>query len=447
MLERRANHSSELIVSGKNKSIFINGNFLKHEHQASKIQGFDFSYAHSKPLGNYVDNVRDTVMVSDYPLFVMNSSQVRYASIKAITAPAHKENFGGTVDGAYNHFERMPGKRSVPFLDEHILLANDQLSTTTARGTSMPIQMELAQRAEPDTLDQRFGEEQREEEEQIEELRELFLRQSTVLLGPGDFEFDVSLSYRRDQFRGVAPTFLGPDFRGLPDEQRTREIGLIPTLRYGIVDRLEGFVSVPFVWAENERIIAGTKFENEKFDLDDMQFGLKFLMVQEGPEWPDIIASITVSAPTGDEPNPADLSFVPETLPIGTGRWSVSGGLTFVRSFDPAVVFGSIGYSHLFDTTLSNIEVSGGDLISYGFGAGFAINNQISLSGQFLGAFQMARQLNGSEIPGSDQEPMALRSSLTYRMNNDQFLEPAVTFGLNDDATDVILQLSYVKKF
>jgi hypothetical protein len=96
---------------------------------------------------------------------------------------------------------------------------------------------------------------------------------------------------------------------------------------------------------------------------------------------------------------------------------------------------------------LSGIDIEGGQSINYSFGAGFAINNQISLSGQFFGAYQTEIELNGEEIDGSNREPMALRSSLTYRISDGQYLEPAVTYGLNDSAPDVILQLSYSHRF
>jgi len=37
---------------------------------------------------------------------------------------------------------------------------------------------------------------------------------------------------------------------------------------------------------------------------------------------------------------------------------------------------------------------------------------------------------------------MTLRSSLTYRVGPNQFIEPSITYGLNEDANDTLLSIS-----
>jgi hypothetical protein len=263
-------------------------------------------------------------------------------------------------------------------------------------------------------------------EEPDEDLRQIFLRQSTVLLKPGEKELDISLNYTRDQFANL----------------RSRQWNFPLSLRLGITERLESFVDVPLTWAQREVFYTDSVDKNDTAGIGDIGLGLKYLFKQQDKQWPDIIGSFSFSVPTGDKPDPKNIS----DITVGSGHWQISTGLTLVKSYDPAVLFGGIGYSHTFKETLNGVELAPGNSFNYSFGMGFAINNQITMSGQFIGAYQTETERDGSEILGSSREPMSLRTGLTYRIGKGYYLEPAVTFGLNDDAPDATLTLSYSHK-
>lgn len=258
-------------------------------------------------------------------------------------------------------------------------------------------------------------------------LNRVFLREATVLLAPGEIDTELAFSYARDEAGG----------------ETNRDLRLGPSVRVGILDRLEAFADIAVAYADREIVTGDGTLGGEETGIGDLIAGLKYLVVREDELWPDIVLAGSVTFPTADDPTIGN----PNRVALGGGRWRVSGAATFIRSYDPAVLFGSVGYTHSFKDTLSGVEIEGGQSISYSFGAGFAINNQISLSGQFFGAYQTEIKLNGEEIDGTNREPMALRSSLTYRISDGQYLEPAVTYGLNDSAPDVILQLSYSHRF
>jgi hypothetical protein len=263
-------------------------------------------------------------------------------------------------------------------------------------------------------------------EEPDEDLRQIFLRQSTVLLKPSEKELDISISYTRDEYANL----------------RTRQFNFPLSLRFGLTERLEGFVDVPVTWAEREVFSLETVDKTDAFGIGDMGAGFKYLLTRQDRQWPDIIGSFSFSAPTGEKPDPKN----PNDVPLGSGHWHLSTGLTLVKSYDPAVLFGGLGYTHTFKETLNGIEVAPGNSFNYSFGMGFAINNQITMSGQFFGAYQTETERDGVELLGSSREPMSLRTGLTYRISKGRYLEPAVTFGLNDDASDATLMLSYTHK-
>jgi hypothetical protein len=263
-------------------------------------------------------------------------------------------------------------------------------------------------------------------EEPDEDLGQIFLRQSTVLLKPGEKELDISLSYTRDEFANL----------------RSRQWNLFLSLRLGITERLEGFVDMPLSWAQREVFDSDSVDKNDATGIGDVGAGFKYIFKQQDKQWPDIIGSFSFSAPTGDEPDPKN----PNDISVGSGHWHLSTGLTLVKSYDPAVLFGGIGYGYTFKETLNGVEVAPGNSFNYSFGMGFAINNQISLSGQFVGAYQTKTEQDGLKIVGSSREPMSLRTGLTYRVGKGRYLQPAVMFGLNDAATDATLMLSYSHK-
>jgi hypothetical protein len=75
------------------------------------------------------------------------------------------------------------------------------------------------------------------------------------------------------------------------------------------------------------------------------------------------------------------------------------------------------------------------------------VNQNVSLSAQLSGAYQSETRLNGTTISGSSQEPVSLRMALTSRLAKNYYLEPSVTFGLNNDAPDFLLGISFVYQF
>lgn len=261
-----------------------------------------------------------------------------------------------------------------------------------------------------------------------EDIRQFFLRQSAVLLKPGEMEFEVAFNYLRDEEQ-------------IFDIKLRERTFLFPlSLRVGLVNRAEGFVSLPVTYAHQELVHGEGAQRTDQFGIGDVAAGLKYQLIRESEEWPDVVASLGFSAPTGDDP-------YDHVVPTGNGHWSFSSGLTLIKSFDPAVLFGGIDYAHQFSRRFSIGAVQPGETIGYNFGLGFALNENLTLSGQLLGGFQTDWEVNGDSTASLSSEPIFLRWGLTHRLAKDKYLEPFVTFGLNDDARDAIVGISFVDRF
>jgi hypothetical protein len=264
-------------------------------------------------------------------------------------------------------------------------------------------------------------------EKDEETRRRLFVPQSeVVLVKPGEKELGISFSYIHDQ----------------ADNMRERDLTFFGSLHIGLIDKLETFVNVPFTWLEQE-LLDDNFAKNSNFGIGDVSVGFNYLFATENNQWPDIFGSLVITTPTGDKPDFADLNKVS----LGNGHWKITTDLWLMKTYDPAVLFGGIGYTHTFAETFNGIRMAPGDGLSYLFGAGFAINNKLAIFSSFKGYYQMESEWDGMKIPGSTSEQMYLRNYLTYALKGDNYIQPGLTFGLNDDATDVGFDLSYSYRF
>ncbi|MBO7941704.1 hypothetical protein JTP77_038285, partial [Streptomyces sp. S9] len=76
--------------------------------------------------------------------------------------------------------------------------------------------------------------------------------------------------------------------------------------------------------------------------------------VKESQRWPDIVTSLRVRAPTGRDPFGLKLIQpdgdnnnlnIPESLPTGSGVWAATFNVSALRTYDPVILFGNIGYT------------------------------------------------------------------------------------------------------
>lgn len=252
----------------------------------------------------------------------------------------------------------------------------------------------------------------------------LFLRQSSVLLKHGEIEAETGVVYQHNQ-----------DY--ITGNRNTARLVTIPlNARVGLLNRLDVFLGMPLSYGQSE---AGTVTEND-FGIGDIDAGVHFVLFEEKNKFPEIVFSLSGTAPTGKNPYDNAIAF-------GQGHWAISGNVLFIKSVDPLILFGGLGYTHSFEKNFSIGDVQPGETIGYSLGLGFAVNKNITLNTTLLGNITTESKLNNANIPGSSDEPISLSTGLTYMISKKNYLEPAVIIGLNDSASDVAIRFSAVKRF
>jgi hypothetical protein len=260
-----------------------------------------------------------------------------------------------------------------------------------------------------------------------------FLRSEAVLLDPGQWQFDYGLTYSvLDSHFPIALVDGGGDVVGVTDAQvRQRQLIVPLAVRYGCSERLQLFANVPVGWASTEVAYSGIEDESNVGGLGDIDAGASVLIKRASePYSADIVATISFTSPTGITSLPA--SILEPSDDMGEGYWGLSESLLFIHTIDPVVLFYGVGYRHRFYADFGRTRVNPGEEINYQFGAGFAVNPWITLSGAVIGAHLTSIELNNTDIEGSGQDPMRLRLSVTA-VKGRHIIEPFAEVQMTED--------------
>ncbi len=272
-----------------------------------------------------------------------------------------------------------------------------------------------------------------------------FLRTETVLLKPGDTQCDVGLNYLLTETE--FPILLADDMGEIigVDEInfRVRELTLPIEYRMGLHPRVQGYVGAPIGWSNTQ--LALDTFEAFQNDggFGDIDFGLTMQLAEATANKPYVIANISATAPTGGDPFTAAVGLAPTAPSLGQGFWSVSGSLLCIKPYDPIVFFYGIGTERFFEREFLGLEIRPGAQYTYNFGVGFAVNERVTLSTRFNGAYVEELEVNGERRFGTNSEPMSIRFSATISQPCDRLVEPFVEFGITDDAISSFIGVTW----
>jgi hypothetical protein len=300
-------------------------------------------------------------------------------------------------------------------------------------GLSFPVS---AQTTSLQTTEGKSQEQLRREAEEARRAIEEFLRAERVLIQRGEVELELDVTYTTDQDDNVRID----DRVTLEESSRSLEFDLIA--RYGLMDNLELNLSVPFAHEERETNFGFMETEEGDLVLDiqdqedsglgDIRVGLKYQAWREQERGlsPDVILDLDFKSRTGDEL-------------VGTDHWHISPSITLVKTVDPVVFFGTLGYTW----TLENDDRNPADVIFYSLGTGFSLNDRVSISARVSGAVSERDEVDGTEVKGTALDSHSLLFSTTILATRNLFVEPFVGAGLTEDASDFTVGVNFPIRF
>ena len=214
-----------------------------------------------------------------------------------------------------------------------------------------PSSQERVGRSEREEFEAEKGDRRKEAEEAKRELDQ-FLRAQKLLFKPGEVQLEFGASYAHEaetrQVSPSAPVFI------------SRSASANFLMRYGLAEDLEFNFAVPLVYTELERDTRPFTFteigeENTPLPsftretgvgLGDVNWALRYAAIHEARGLPEVTLNVNAKSDTGDEDRG-----------LGTGDWNVGTGVSLVKTIDPVVLFGSLGYTW----TLGTLELEAGD--------------------------------------------------------------------------------------
>jgi hypothetical protein len=274
------------------------------------------------------------------------------------------------------------------------------------------------------------GDRQKEAEE-LKRLQEFYLRNQSVFIRKGEIIAELNNFYSFDQDQlfvqlapGTTPTLL----------KSTRRL-FNTTLfgRYGLLtDGLElDFAAPVFVHAEQQLDLATASTTTSSNGIGDMAAALRYQAWYESGWRPGVIFDVQGKSRTGGN-----------TL-RGTDSYNVGGGVTLLKSIDPVVFFGRIGYTNTFE----HEGVNRGNIVDYSFGMGFSLNDRVAFNMQVAGAFVGKTKLQSQVIEGSSLEIASLLFSATILITKKLFIEPTIGIGMTEDAFDATIGVRIPYRF
>ena len=307
--------------------------------------------------------------------------------------------------------------------------------------------------------------------------------QGSVVTRKGQLTGEVQLDYARADrnralFRGieVVESVLVGEFN--INESRQDIFTDSFAARYGVTDKLEVGVRVPFVHRADSSVLVpvqGSTNNDAAREVDsaakggglgDVEISARYQLIGAHNGLPFIVGNLQVVAPTGTDPFGVPRNASGEALKAATGSgfWGVSPSVTAILPSDPAVLFGTIGYTRNFgksvDTIIPPVQltyVKPGDSLSFSAGIGVALNERTSLNLGYAQTWAFGT-LTRTAVTTTTTDPMTgVRSTavtraeqtardlqigrllfgVTYRATDRASVNWSVEVGATEDAPDV----------
>ena len=287
----------------------------------------------------------------------------------------------------------------------------------------------------------------------------------------GEFQVDYARADRnRAVFRGIE--LVEAVLVGVFDINESRQdvITASGSLRYGVSNRLEVGVRVPYVHrADNSVIapIAGSTNNDPAATIDnsvkgsgvgDIEVTARYQVLSGGGGKPYLIANLQAVAPTGSDPFaiPRDSLGRATRAATGAGFWGIAPSLTAILPSDPVVLFGTLGYTFNLGKAVNTVVppviidyVDPGDAISASAGIGISFNQRTTLNLGYAHSWAFgtttrttlvtpsASGVNTAESKSRDLQIGRFLFGVTYRVTDRASVNWSVEVGATDDATDL----------
>lgn len=332
---------------------------------------------------------------------------------------------------------------------------------------------------------QQIGQEQQVDDSERREQEKALVVQEHAPLFERRFTVDVGTNFSYYDRRQLALSgFLALDaiFLGTIDLDQTKASVLTTDItgRYGITPRINLEANIPYLYRTSRFVTGGaggastslSELTKSSKGLGDVSVAGYYQIVKESARWPDLVASLRVRAPTGRDPfglkiiapdeNNNNLN-IPEDLPTGSGLWTVTGNVSALRTYDPVILFGNVGYTYNLPGSFDDIspvvgqvlpaKVKLGNPFQFSGGLAIALNDRAAVSFSVAASAAGATHIkpDGSDgygrVPGSSTTTTTFNVGASYLLPSGWSLNAQMANGLTPDAPNFVMSFRASRGF
>jgi|GEM_PF-3947424 len=251
------------------------------------------------------------------------------------------------------------------------------------------------------------------------------LRESSILLRPGEWNLSSGLSYQHSH------TLYSPtDSRATAAEFR---------MQRGITPRFEAEVNWRTYWLNTSTLVvptsAGGNVTQTRHNLirsGNPEISGSTLLEGEGVLRPEIVATSGLTIPVNAvKDNALFLTRV---------------GLEFLKTSDPGAIFAGVGWIHELNGW-SESQYKLRDLLTYHLGMAIGLNDELAIGFQAQGEYLPAIKDRKEQLIATSVETAEGKFWFNYRLTHHSFAELAFLAPLNDDTHSTTFEFTYILRY
>ncbi len=259
----------------------------------------------------------------------------------------------------------------------------------------------------------------------VETADDIFLRDQRVLLGADEVTLEFGQFYAHRDEPTLTLVAGGVGLGSLETDTFITQMAA----RYGLTPNVELFASVPFSHRTTKVFIGNLKTsETDVTEFGTISLGARGTVLREGTGVPEIVLTLQSGIPTGE------------------ASYSLGGGMALIKSYDPAILFAGLNYTHTFSRDFSDVtRLEPEDTVDGSLGFAFALNETLLLSTSLSGIISAATDFPAAKLRQS--ESFSLKFGLTTQLLPGLYIEPTASFGLDGPGNSFVLGVSVPYSF
>lgn len=244
-----------------------------------------------------------------------------------------------------------------------------------------------------------------------------YIPQKTTVLKKGAVDFGTEMQFSVDE----------------ADVLNSRSAAVNFSVRYSPLNRLELYIQAPYLYREDEQVLAFGLHSFNDQGLGDIfaQINVELLGRQD---W-KLMLNTDATFPTGQDP-------FEHRVGLGGGFYTIAPGLTYLKVVDPAIFFVYLGNQwSLSESFLGTAEVHPGNDMRFRFGASLLLNPRLRGTLYTAGDIVSTTRLGAAKVVASDGEIIRVGGGIDWNINERWRLDINSAFGVTNSTTDAVMSL------